>query len=123
MPTSKIDSAFGNVGLKDMFKDPDGLAGPLKAAICNETATIQQFGFLVSTNCGYHDPQGQLHRWPVQLIQPSHSTDSLKGTHHIMQPKFKRLIFGASALAVAAGGLLVTNSPAQAAPGDPAEGR
>jgi hypothetical protein len=39
-----------------------------------------------------------------------------------MQPKLKRLIIGATALAVAAGGLLVTNNPAQAAPGDPAEG-
>ena len=39
VPTAKIDSAFGNVGLKSMFKDPDG-AGPLRAAICNETATI-----------------------------------------------------------------------------------
>ena len=52
VPTSKIDAAFGNLGLKDMFKDPDGLAGPLKAAICNETATVQQFGFLVSADCG-----------------------------------------------------------------------
>ena len=33
-----------------------------------------------------------------------------------MQPKFRRLIIGATALAVAAGGLLVTNNPAQALP-------
>jgi hypothetical protein len=51
VPTSKIDSAFGNQGLKSMFKDPDG-AGPLRAAICNETATIARFGFLVSDSCG-----------------------------------------------------------------------
>jgi hypothetical protein len=52
VPTSKIDSALGNAGLKSMFKDPDGVAGPLKAAICEETQTIEQFGFQVSTNCG-----------------------------------------------------------------------
>ena len=52
VPTSKIDSAFGNVGLKNMFKDPDGLTGPLKAAICDQTATIQTFGFLVTADCG-----------------------------------------------------------------------
>jgi hypothetical protein len=51
VPTSKIDSAFGNAGLKSMFKDPDG-GGPLRAAICLETATIEQFGFQVSAACG-----------------------------------------------------------------------
>lgn len=51
LPTSKIDSAFGNAGLKSMFKDPDG-AGPGRAAICEETATIETFGFRVSADCG-----------------------------------------------------------------------
>ena len=51
VPTSKIDSAFGNAGLKSMFKDPDG-AGAQRAAICNESATIERFGFLAAANCG-----------------------------------------------------------------------
>ena len=51
VPTIKIDSANGNLGLKNMFKDPDG-TGALQAAICQEVATIQKFGFLVSATCG-----------------------------------------------------------------------
>lgn len=59
VPTSKIDSLFGNVGLKSMFKDPDvtvtgGVVtnGPLKAAICENETTIETFGFLASEDCG-----------------------------------------------------------------------
>jgi len=59
VPTSKIDAAFGNEGLKNMFKDPDG-AGAGLAAICQESATIQQFGFLVSSTCGNTALKGSL---------------------------------------------------------------
>jgi len=57
--TSKIDAAFGNDGLKSMFKDPDG-AGAGLAAICQESATIQRFGFLVSADCGNTALKGSL---------------------------------------------------------------
>ena len=55
IPTARIDSLFGNDGLKSMFKDPDLTTttnGPLQAAICTQPATIERFGFLVSANCG-----------------------------------------------------------------------
>jgi hypothetical protein len=45
VPTAKIDSLFGNDGLKSMFKGPT-------AAICAETTTIETFGFRVSSACG-----------------------------------------------------------------------
>ena len=59
VPTAKIDSAFGNDGLKSMFKDPDG-TGPLQAAICAQSAIIEKFGFLTSSNCGNTALKGPL---------------------------------------------------------------
>ncbi len=51
VPTARIDSAFGNLDFKSIFKDTDPGAGNT-ATICNQTATIGLLGFLVAPNCG-----------------------------------------------------------------------
>ncbi len=43
--TSRITSAIGNTDMKTMFSGPT-------STLCQATATIQTFGFLVSPNCG-----------------------------------------------------------------------
>ncbi len=45
LPTSKIASAFGNDDLKTLFSGPT-------SAVCQQTSTIQAFGFQTIANCG-----------------------------------------------------------------------
>ncbi len=51
LPTVVIDSAFGNLDIKSLFKDED--PGPANTAtLCAATDTIETFGFLATSDCG-----------------------------------------------------------------------
>jgi hypothetical protein len=57
LPTSRINSSFGNVELKEMFRTYDrngngSVEASEKAEICKMISTINTFGFAEATNCG-----------------------------------------------------------------------